>query len=171
MEKPSMNRLDAAADPGKLWEALLQEISRRISTPSFETWFVPISGQFMEGNQLKIAATNAFARDWLEDRYEDLFKEILLELTGKEYSIEITTPEEDPIFQIDQTFARQDVKKVKKIDKEAILSYMLLACKEMDLPLYQVKELHRTLQNMLDTHTPEQAKQEGLKFIIQSKLI
>src|SRR5699024_4788577 len=100
-----------------------------------------------------------------------LFKEILLELTGKEYSIEITTPEEDPIFQIDQTFATQDVKKVKKIDKEAILSYMLLACKEMDLPLYQVKELHRTLQNILDTHTPEQAKQEGLKFIIQSKLI
>lgn len=165
-----MNRLSLAADSKKIWELLLIEISKRVSRESFETWFVSVSGQFIEGNQLKVTAPNLFARDWLQDRYESLFIEILKELTGKEFSIEITSSE-DYMFQSDKIFEVEKMEKVEKIDREAILSYMLLACKEMNLPSNQVKELHRTFLQLLESHTPEQAKQEGLKFIIQAKLI
>lgn len=50
---------------------LLTYVSKKISKPSFDTWFNGISLKVLDGN-CSILAPNEFCKDWLENKYSDL---------------------------------------------------------------------------------------------------
>ncbi|TSI03191.1 DnaA N-terminal domain-containing protein [Lysinibacillus sp. BW-2-10] len=68
------------------WESVLQKIHDQISKPSYETWFKSTSGE-LNDDTVTIYAANAFARDWIENHYEDMLFEIIKEMLAKPVEI------------------------------------------------------------------------------------
>jgi chromosomal replication initiator protein len=64
----------------------LNIISTKISKPSFDTWIKNTKGE-TEGDILKIYCQNSFQKDWLEERYHNLFCEVVEKVFGKECEI------------------------------------------------------------------------------------
>ena len=52
-----------------LWDRLIDAISRRIPAGVVESWVRPCHLVALEGDHLRIAAPNSFARNWLIERY------------------------------------------------------------------------------------------------------
>ncbi|MDX5474184.1 MAG: chromosomal replication initiator protein DnaA [Bacillaceae bacterium] len=75
-----------------LWAKALDEIQKKVSKPSFDTWLKSTKADSLKGDTLIITAPNEFARDWLESRYTILIGEIILELTGEELAIKFIIP-------------------------------------------------------------------------------
>ena len=73
-----------------LWDQALIHISEEISKPSFETWLksTKLLAYDNSSSTITIAAPNSFARDWLENHYSDLIKEILKKLTNEKLIVE-----------------------------------------------------------------------------------
>lgn len=63
------------------WIQVLREISTKISKPSFDTWFSQsIILLNVETAHLSVICPNLFARDWIQDRYKDIIKEVIHEM-------------------------------------------------------------------------------------------
>ncbi|MBZ5752282.1 MULTISPECIES: chromosomal replication initiator protein DnaA [Metabacillus] len=77
----------------ELWSKALAEIEKKISKPSFETWLKSTKAHSIKGDTLTIIAPNEFARDWLESRYLHLIADTIYQLTGEEFSIKFTIPQ------------------------------------------------------------------------------
>jgi chromosomal replication initiation ATPase DnaA len=71
-----------------LWKLVLNEVERKISKPSFETWFLSTAGKAFDGKTLVVSTNNDFQRDWLEGRFLNLIKGTLYEMLKK--GIEVT---------------------------------------------------------------------------------
>lgn len=93
-----------------LWDRALEEIEKRVSKPSFETWLKSTKAHAIEDDLLIVTAPNEFARDWLENRYTGLIAEIIQEITGSTLEIKFITPQQNNDEEI-------EVKKPKKIPK------------------------------------------------------
>ncbi|PWA06696.1 chromosomal replication initiator protein DnaA [Pueribacillus theae] len=93
-----------------LWDRALEEIEKRVSKPSFETWLKSTKAHAIENDLLIVAAPNEFARDWLENRYTSLIAEIIQEITGSTLEIKFITPQQNSDEEI-------EVKKPKKMPK------------------------------------------------------
>lgn len=65
-----------------IWNQTLAIIEQKISGPSFETWLKDTEAVDMVGNNLIIGVPTEFVKEWLENRYAQLIREILLEVTG-----------------------------------------------------------------------------------------
>jgi hypothetical protein len=81
--------LETEAD---LWLKVLGQLSKQLSSASFETWFTDTIGE-VTGNTMIIHCKNSFQRDWLEDRYEKSIGKSIQDLTGKTYKIEYLVAE------------------------------------------------------------------------------
>jgi chromosomal replication initiator protein len=77
----------------ELWSKALAEIEKKISKPSFETCLKSTKAHSIKGDTLTIIAPNEFARDWLESRYLHLIADTIYQLTGEEFSIKFTIPQ------------------------------------------------------------------------------
>lgn len=69
-------------DERDIWKAVLAEIEKELSGPSFETWFRPASA-ILEGNTLKIYTPNHFSADWMESRYKQNLSIAVERVLGK----------------------------------------------------------------------------------------
>lgn len=76
-----------------LWVKALNQIEKKISKPSFETWLKSTKAHSLQGDNLVITAPNEFARDWLESRYSGLIGETISDITGEELSIKFIIPQ------------------------------------------------------------------------------
>jgi chromosomal replication initiator protein len=76
-----------------LWSRVLQEIEKKISKPSFETWLKSTKAYSLKEDTLTIVAPNEFARDWLESKYSGLIMDTVLEITGSELIIKFILPQ------------------------------------------------------------------------------
>ncbi|WP_223702792.1 chromosomal replication initiator protein DnaA [Sutcliffiella deserti] len=76
-----------------LWLKALNEIEKKISKPSFETWLKSTKAYSLKGDNLVITAPNEFARDWLESRYSNLIGETITDITGEELTIKFIIPQ------------------------------------------------------------------------------
>ncbi len=99
-----------------LWNAVLANIEKKISKPSFDTWLKSTKAHSLKGDLLVITAPNEFARDWLEERYSQLISGILYEITGEELSIKFIIPHHQ---QDDGEEITSPPKKVKKDDEHS----------------------------------------------------
>lgn len=77
----------------ELWNATLDQMKEKISKPSFETWLKATKAHSLDEDTLTIIAPNEFARDWLENQYQKLIKETLVEVTGSELKTKFIIPE------------------------------------------------------------------------------
>ncbi len=103
----------------EFWETVLKEVSGKISSPSYETWFKNTSG-FVENDLVIVTTRTKEVAAWLECRYSTLLSEITTNLTGKEYmfkfySSEIYDPTSTSIeFQEDRIDSLRD--RVKEVE-------------------------------------------------------
>src|SRR5690625_751396 len=75
-----------------LWNSALEEIEKKISKPSFDTWLKNTKAEKLREDILTVNVTNEFARDWVEGRYTKLIADILFELTGAQLTTEFIIP-------------------------------------------------------------------------------
>src|SRR5690625_1430521 len=78
-----------------LWASALKHIEEKISKPSFDTWLKNTKAKSLQENTLTITAPNEFAKDWLQERYTQLIRDILIEVTGANLDIKFVIPEEE----------------------------------------------------------------------------
>ncbi|MCC3359343.1 chromosomal replication initiator protein DnaA [Bacillus sp. REN16] len=106
-----------------LWAKALQEIEKKLSKPSFETWLKSTKAHALQKDTLIITAPNEFARDWLESRYLHLIAETIYDLTGAELGIKFIIPQN----QLDEEFElKTPEKKATKQDEPAEHSQNML---------------------------------------------
>ena len=77
----------------ELWQKTLQEIEKKISKPSFDTWLKSTRALSFEGNTIIVEAPNDFARDWLDGNYKELLTDIIDQLIGERVNIKFVIPQ------------------------------------------------------------------------------
>ncbi|NPC94893.1 chromosomal replication initiator protein DnaA [Bacillus sp. WMMC1349] len=97
----------------ELWTQALEEIKKKLSKPSFETWMKSTKAHSLQEDTLVIIAPNEFARDWLESKYLHLIAETIYGLTGEEWSIKFVIPQNQ---KEEEFMPKSPVKKVSKED-------------------------------------------------------
>src|SRR5690625_3971103 len=76
-----------------LWNSALEEIEKKISKPSFDTWLKNTKAEKLREDILTVNVPNEFARDWLEGRYTKLIADILFNLTGAQLTTKFIIPD------------------------------------------------------------------------------
>lgn len=70
-----------------IWQQTLDIIKDDLNVPTFKTWFENTSALSIYENTLLVATPNAFAKEWLESRYNTVLKQALEQVVGEETSI------------------------------------------------------------------------------------
>ncbi|PJN88902.1 DnaA N-terminal domain-containing protein [Bacillus sp. mrc49] len=70
-----------------LFSLVKVQMQKKISKPSYETWFKDVFVSSDENGLMTLVAPNEFARDWLEERYGESIKSSLKDISGKDYEI------------------------------------------------------------------------------------
>jgi hypothetical protein len=84
--KYNFEKIDESAR--ELIKSLFNEVVKRISAPSFYTWFIDtITNARLTEDMLMIYAKHEFGRDWLEARYVSLIDEIITKDLQREVQI------------------------------------------------------------------------------------
>ncbi|WP_379970846.1 chromosomal replication initiator protein DnaA [Ectobacillus sp. sgz5001026] len=86
-----------------LWDQTLQQLQKKVSKPSFETWLKSTKAYSLKKNDLTITAPNEFARDWLESHYSELISETLYHVTGEELDVRFIIPQSQTEEDFDYT--------------------------------------------------------------------
>jgi len=79
---PSRLGDERAEQSTSLWAEALEELRRRVSGPSFNTWLRDTHATYDDGVCL-VYSPNAFSAEWLRHRYTPLIIEVLGALTGE----------------------------------------------------------------------------------------
>jgi chromosomal replication initiator protein len=94
-----------------LWNKALEEIRKKISKPSYETWLKSTKAHSLQGDTLIITAPNEFARDWLEGRYSQLISSVIYDITGEELEIKFIIPLNQDEQEVEVSVPPKQVKK------------------------------------------------------------
>ncbi|WP_342753072.1 chromosomal replication initiator protein DnaA [Shouchella clausii] len=77
-----------------LWNKVLEEMKKKVSKPSYETWLRATKANALQNNDtIIVTAPNEFARDWLEDHYSGLTSDIIEQLTGARLTPKFVIPQ------------------------------------------------------------------------------
>ena len=82
-----------------IWDKCLPILEQEISAVSFSTWIKPLSPHSMDINSILLSTDADIVKSMVINRYTDLIKNVVKEVTGKEYAINIiigTTPLNEP---------------------------------------------------------------------------
>jgi chromosomal replication initiator protein len=66
----------------EIWGKALELLEQRVSGPSFETWLKETEAQSLIGDNLVVGVPTDFVKEWLENRYSQLIRDVLYEVTG-----------------------------------------------------------------------------------------
>lgn len=75
----------------ELWKEILKQISEKLSKPSFDTWFNETEAIELANETLYLFVPNDFVKDWLNKNYKKLIEDILLDFTGSQLNVLLTT--------------------------------------------------------------------------------
>ncbi len=78
-------------NPKKIWQAVLGELQLGISRANFDTWFKDTSIVSAEDDVFVIGVPNAFAREWLDNKYRHSVKQALQRAVGHTVDIRFVT--------------------------------------------------------------------------------
>ncbi len=76
----------------EIWQAILSQLEKELSRPSFETWLKSTHLISLEDNHLIIGVPNEFAKDWLENRYYSLIKSKAENVLNREVKLRFLIP-------------------------------------------------------------------------------
>jgi chromosomal replication initiator protein len=82
-----MKANDDSINMKQQWDKVLEKISQKINKPTYEAWVKPTFPISMENNVLVISTPNDFAKDWLDARYKEHFRDAIKEVS--ETTVEI----------------------------------------------------------------------------------
>src|SRR2546428_7365356 len=78
-------------NPKKIWQAVLGELQLGISRANFDTWFKDTSIVSAEDDVFVIGVPNAFAREWLDNKYRQNVKQALQRAMGRTVDVRFVT--------------------------------------------------------------------------------
>ncbi|MBS4030436.1 MAG: chromosomal replication initiator protein DnaA [Clostridiales bacterium] len=76
----------------EIWQATLDEIEKKMSKPSFETWLKTTRPVSLNNDMLVVSVPNDFTRDWLQGRYSELITQTLKDVVKRDYQVHFVTP-------------------------------------------------------------------------------
>ncbi len=71
----------------EIWQLTLEELSKELNKPSFETWFNLTKPVSLENRCLVIEVPNDFTKEWFETRYRNQIINALKEITSEEHRV------------------------------------------------------------------------------------
>lgn len=83
----------------ELWDMCLPILEQEIFAVSFNTWIKPLKPHSMDINSIILSTDADIVKSMVTNRYIDLIKNVVMEVTGKEYAISIligTPPVDEP---------------------------------------------------------------------------
>lgn len=140
-------------DPQNLWGKILEAMYNRVPKPEFDTWIFPTIGQLKDEQTFVILVIDDSMKGSINDKYVNLYIQILKEVTDQEFMVEV--------FSLEGSI--NDYRNY--VDKKQVLKYMLLMCKGVELSLDQVKKIHFNILSMFNLHTPDEVKEQEDKCV------
>src|SRR5438094_7576404 len=89
--KGGLGGVGTLLNPKNIWQAVLGELQVGISRPNFDTWFKGTSIVSVEDDVFIIGVPNAFAREWLENKYRQNVKQALQRAIGRTVVVRFVT--------------------------------------------------------------------------------
>ncbi|KAA1039515.1 chromosomal replication initiator protein DnaA [Macrococcus equipercicus] len=77
-----------------IWNKVLQNLEKKLSTPSYETWFNHTAISSLNNNQVVIEAPTAFHASWLNKNYITIIQETIEETIGEKLDVKIISGED-----------------------------------------------------------------------------
>jgi len=77
----------------QIWEEVIEQIQKRVSKPSYETWLKDTKLERIDQDTAVIQVPNPFIQNWLQKHYSDLLQEIFYEVTGNLLNCQFVLPE------------------------------------------------------------------------------
>ncbi len=71
----------------EVWQLTLNELSKDLNKPSFETWFNLTKPVSLENRCLVIEVPNDFTKEWFETRYRDQIEKALREISSEDHRV------------------------------------------------------------------------------------
>jgi len=86
-----LERVEGRTDPKQVWAAVLGELQLGLAKPTFDTWFKDTAIVSEEDGVYCIGVPNAFAREWLENKYRGQVKAALQRIAGRTVDVRFVT--------------------------------------------------------------------------------
>jgi chromosomal replication initiator protein len=71
----------------EIWQLTLEELSKDVNKPSFETWFKLTKPVSLDNNCLVIEVPNDFTKEWFETRFRQQIINALKEVTTDDHRV------------------------------------------------------------------------------------
>src|SRR5699024_6481322 len=71
----------------ELWNYNLNEMKEKVSKPSYDIWLSETKVSDITDDVFTVLVPNEFIRNWLEKKYSKVIKQLLLEITGQDLSV------------------------------------------------------------------------------------
>lgn len=91
IETPTPTSAHAPEDGEQIWIDCLNDLELKLSKPSFQTWFVAkrTLGLVFESNTLVVACEDQQQLEWIESRYAELVKAVVVSKQGYEAGVKL----------------------------------------------------------------------------------
>lgn len=110
----------------EIWQAALDEIEKKLSKPSFETWLKTTKPVSLNDETLVVSVPNDFTKDWLQGHYAELIKQTLYDVMNKNYQIRFITPRLNTEDHFDTSLNENSLAGDKYQIKNAVLPFSWL---------------------------------------------
>ncbi|TDM10422.1 chromosomal replication initiator protein DnaA [Macrococcus lamae] len=77
-----------------IWKKVLENLEKKLSTPSYETWFNHTSISLLNNSQVIIEAPTAFHASWLNKNYITIIQDTIEETIGETLEVKIVSGED-----------------------------------------------------------------------------
>jgi chromosomal replication initiator protein len=78
-----------SAISNELWDAVLTVLEQKYSMPVYKTWLKPLRIVEFGDAEIVLGAPTPFARDWVHNRLKEGIQEVLLSLTGIDFTLHV----------------------------------------------------------------------------------
>ncbi len=113
----------------EIWQLTLEELSKELNKPSFETWFNLTKPVSLENCCLIIEVPNDFTKEWFETRYKNQIINALKEVTSEEHRVNFVISSEfqdtrDPESLGDENYYSSDFSSHQREDEHLKNKYI-----------------------------------------------
>jgi len=95
-------------DYKEIWNQTLDLIEKKVSGPSFETWLKDTEAVNYIGDTLIVGVPTDFVKEWLDNRYAQLIRDVLNEITGLNLKVNFIVGTEIPVVETRNTKSYRD---------------------------------------------------------------
>lgn len=109
-------------DIEEVWDKTMESIESEVGSQTFDLWFKPIKFLKLQNQQVILEVPNRFFKEWLDDHYPDLIKEILKGFikTDIEVRFKLFEKEDDSAFR--KIESRMESRKARLASKGIFLN-------------------------------------------------